>query len=221
MDIIESLITWTPVLAEGFVWNIVVSLTAMVIGTPLGLMLAWGRDAAPDRGMARGSVRRACVGLTSLTRNVPTFAFLFYMALVIPRDFEIAGELYSVPAWLVASIGLGLGVAAFCSDNGLIALRRLQDRDMTKALLFLPSWSGFFVIILMASATSSAIGVPEIVSKANAVITATGDQGLMVWIYLYAMGWFLAFALVVNALVAGLRHLLHARTTRQDPVLVE
>ena len=42
-EIARTLWTWTPYLAEGFVWNIVISLAAMAVGTVLGILLALAR----------------------------------------------------------------------------------------------------------------------------------------------------------------------------------
>ena len=55
-ETIDVLWVWSPYLAEGFGWNIIVSLLAMAIGTIVGLALAslregsnWGaRMAAAD-----------------------------------------------------------------------------------------------------------------------------------------------------------------------------
>ena len=73
-DPLDTLWTWTPYLGQGFLWNILISLTAMAVGTVLGVMLALGRCSR------RGWLIRPAILLTHLTRNVPTFVFMFYLA---------------------------------------------------------------------------------------------------------------------------------------------
>ncbi len=198
-NVVDVLITWTPYLAVGFGWNILVSLVAMAIGTAFGIALA---------AMRGGRVRRVSQGagaLTMLAASAPTFVMLFYLAYMVPGSFAILGMTVIVPVWLKASLALSIAVAGFVSDNAFAALRHLRRGQTTEALLFLPSWTNYFLIIVMASATASVIGVPEMVFRVDTVIAALGQPQLSFWIYLYAMGWFLAFAGVV-ALVMRFAH---------------
>ncbi len=198
-DVVDVLITWTPYLAVGFGWNILVSLVAMAVGTTLGIGLA---------AMRGGRVRRVSQGagaLTLVAASAPTFVMLFYLAYMVPGRFEILGAVVIVPVWLKASLALSIAVAGYVSDNALAALRALRRGQTTEALLFLPSWTNYFLIIVMASATASVIGVPELVFRVDTVISALGQPHLSFWIYLYAMAWFLAFAGVI-ALVMRFAH---------------
>ena len=198
-DVVDVLITWTPYLAVGFGWNMLVSLVAMAVGTALGIGLA---------AMRGGRARRVSQGagaLTMLAASAPTFVMLFYLAYMVPGRFEILGAVVIVPVWLKASLALSIAVAGYVSDNALAALRALRRGQTTEALLFLPSWTNYFLIIVMASATASVIGVPELVFRVDTVISALGQPHLSFWIYLYAMAWFLAFAGVI-ALVMRIAH---------------
>ena len=206
-DVVDILITWTPYLAGGFGWNMLVSLVAMAVGTVLGVALA---------AMRGGRARRVSQGAGALTlvlASAPTFVMLFYLAYMVPGSFTILGLEVPVPVWIKASLALSVAVAGFVSDNALAALRHLRRGQITEALLFLPSWTNYFLIIVMASATASVIGVPEMVFRVDTVIAALGQPQLSFWIYLYAMAWFLAFAGVV---ALGMR-LAHVR--RRDASL--
>ena len=75
----------------------------------------------------------------------------------------------------------------------------------------MPSWTSYFLIIVMASATASVIGVPELVHRAGTVIGAIDRAGFSFWVYLYAMVWFLAFA----GIVAVAMRILHVRLAGQ------
>ena len=189
-DIVEALIAWTPYLATGFGWNMIVSLAAMAIGTAVGVLLA----------MLRNDSRRAAAGsggtLTVIANSAPTFVMLFYLAYAIPESFQLFGLTVAVPAWLKASLALGIAVAGYVSDN---------------ALLFLPAWTNYFLIIVMASSTASVIGVPELVYRSETVIGALDRPEVAFWVYLYAMCWFLAFSGVATLLMRVLRSHLATR----------
>lgn len=183
-EVVATLARWTPFLAGGFLWNILVSLCAMTIGTALGAPLAFLRLAP------RAAPRRAGLALTGLARNVPTFVFLFYLAFLIPAQLQIGGATFALPGWLKASLALAIAVVGFVSDNLADALTQWRAGNAAAALLFVPNWTAYFVIIVMASSTASVIGVGELVSRCNTVIGAVGKPELMLWIYLYAMLWF-------------------------------
>ena len=185
-EVAEALGAWTPFLAAGFGWNIVVSLTAMAIGTALGVALALGRLSH------RSLLARSSIALTALTRNIPTFVFLYYLAFLIPVEMQLGDTVYAFPVWLKAALALGVAVVGFVSDNFLAALRNWRAHRHAEALMFVPNWTSYFVVILMASSTASVIGVDELVSRCNTVIAAVNDPRLMLWIYLYAMLWFFA-----------------------------
>ena len=183
-EIIATLCRWTPFLAGGFLWNIIVSLCAMTIGTVLGALLALLRLSH------RPALCRAGLLSTAFARNVPTFVFLFYLAFLIPAEIRIGGAAFAVPGWLKASLALAIAVVGFVSDNLADALPHWRAGNVAAALLFIPNWTAYFVIIVMASSTASVIGVGELVSRCNTVIGAVGKPELMLWIYLYAMLWF-------------------------------
>lgn len=207
-EILSALIVWTPYLAEGFLWNIVISLVAMAIGTPLGIALAQARAAGP------GALRAGGRGLTVVARNVPTFVMLFYFALLLPPSITLGGAEVAFPAWIKAALALGIAVSGFVSDTWLIALGHWRRGERVEALLFLPAWTTYFVIIVMASSTASVIGVPELVQRTNTVISATGERDMMVWLWLYAMGWFMTFCWPATAVMAVVRHRLEGRHDR-------
>lgn len=210
-EIVAMLLTWTPFLALGFAWNILISLVAMAIGTVLGAVLARLRLSS------RKPLAHASLVVTELTRNIPTFVFLFYLAFLIPAELEVAGNLYAVPAWLKASLALSVAVIGFVSDNLLVALRHQQNRNHAAALLFIPSWTSYLVIIVMASSTASVIGVGEIVSRCNIVIAAVGGDETMLWVYTYAISYFLLFCFPLNWAMGYARRRLLARIGTATP----
>ena len=158
-ETLEALLTWTPFLAGGFGWNMIVALAAMAIGTPVGILFALMRS-APG-----WSVRRSGSLLTTIARGAPTFVMLFYLVYIIPERVSLGTVVIVFPIWIKASLALGIAVAGYVSDTALAARHALRRGDMPEALLFLPSWTSYFMIIVMASSTASVIGVPEVVHR--------------------------------------------------------
>lgn len=194
-EIASALIAWTPWLAQGFLWNVIISAVAMAVGTVLGAGLALLRRSRSRKARGLG------VALTDLSRNIPTFVFLYYLAFLIPTEFEAFGAQHVFPPWLKAALALSIAVVGFVSDSLHAALREWQSGHRAASLLFIPSWTSYFVIVLMASSTASIIGVGEIVSRCNTIIAAVGRTELMLWIYLYAMLWFFAVSFPVTLLM--------------------
>ncbi len=207
MSELQALLAWTPYLLGGFAWNILISAIAMVLGTVAGAWLAWLRLSE------RSWSRRLSTGATELTRNVPTLVFQFYLALMLPSEWLVPGTgwVVGVPAWLKASLALSVAVVGFTSDNLLIAMREWRKGDRGAALLFVPAWGTYLLIIVIASSTASIIGVGELVSRANTVINATGNSKLMIPMYLYAMVIFFCFCYPLIALLNRAKRLMTER----------
>lgn len=198
-EIIATLWAWTPFLLGGFLWNILISVAAMLLGTLPGIVLARMRLAQ------RRSLVRSGRVITELLRNIPTFVFLFYLAFLIPVEFAVGGTVYAFPAWLKAALALSVAVAGFVSDNLYVAWQHWRSGDHNAALLFIPSWTSYLLIIVMASSTASVIGVDEIVARCNVIIAAVGSDDLMLWIYLYASAYFLLFCFPLQQVMAVIR----------------
>jgi polar amino acid transport system permease protein len=186
-EIYGELARWTPFLGVGFAWNIAISVAAMALGTVGGAVLAIMRE------HHRRALARPGLALTEFARNVPTFVFLFYVAYLLPPELHFAGLAIPCPGWVKASIALSIAVVGYVSDNLSIVLHDWRAGRHDTALLFLPSWTAYLLIIVMASSTASVIGVSEIVARCNIVVAATGNNALLAWIYLYAMLWFFVF----------------------------
>jgi polar amino acid transport system permease protein len=195
--VLKHLSTWTPFLAAGFVWNIVISLVAMGVGTGCGYLLACSRLSRYKTASKAGGA------VTELMRNAPTFVFQFYLVFVLPSELPLPLSTLSIPLppWLKAALALALAVAGFVSDNLLRTLRAWREGNRNEALLFMRNWSNYFVVIVMASSTASVIGVPELVSRCNTVVNATGTTDMMLWVYLYAMAGFFLFCYSATTLI--------------------
>jgi len=198
-SLIETL-TWLPFLLEGFGLNLLISALAMLMGTLCGAVLAQARLSRPP------TLRRAGHLLTELTRNVPTFVFLYYLAFMLPTEIRLpgGGEIWLIPGWVKAALALSIAVTGFCADNLSLALAAWREGDHGRALLIIPSWAGYGLIIVMASSTASVVGVPELLSRCNTVIAATGNTGMMLPVYALACA---IFVLTCWPLIQVMDHL--------------
>jgi polar amino acid transport system permease protein len=204
-DLYDELVRWTPFLAGGFVWNIIISIIAMVLGTVIGAGLAFMRE-------ARGALlAKPSLAVTGFVRNVPTVAFLFYIAFLLPSELDVFGLAVSMPAWVKASLALSIAVIGQVSDELSVVIRDWRAGQRGNALLFLPSWMTHLLVIVIMSSTASLIGVSEIVSRCNTVIAATGKSEMLVWIYLYAMLWFFLFCYPLTVAMKRLQTYLRYR----------
>lgn len=202
-DVYDELVRWTPFLAGGFAWNIAISLLAMALGTLIGAGLAFMRE-------ARGAILvKPSLAITRFAQNMPAFVLLLYVAFLLPSEFQLFGLVVKVPVWIKASLALSIGVVAHVSDTLSVVIRDWRAGQRESALLFLPSWVTYLLFVVMTSSAASLIGVNEIVSRCSTVIAATGQSGMLLWIYLYAMLWF--FLACYPLIVAMERLKIHLR----------
>ena len=195
-DVIAFLVTWTPFLAIGFLWNIGVTFIAVAIGTCLG------------GGLARLRIRnRKFSGalsdfLSRAFRNVPTLALLFFAVFVLPKEFTVygTGVVIEIPLWFKAALGLSGSVIGFTSESLFLAHQNLKRQDLGAAMLFVPTWGSSVMISFIASSTASLVGVSELISRSNSIIAATGT-GYLIPVYLYCALFFVVGCLLWMALV--------------------
>jgi len=211
-EILTYLYTWTPFLLTGFALNILISVVAMAVGTAVGWLLALLRVSPHPRRV------RFSLMITEFFRNIPTIVFQFYLVFLLPVEVIVpsTGIILTFPAWLKAALALAIAVVGFTSDNLTIAMEEWKQGNHTAAFLFIPSWTSYALIIVMASSTASIIGVSELMSRCNTVINAIGNTNLMLPIYLYACLFFFGFCYPLTLLMKRISRILetrHAGTT--------
>ncbi|HRK38890.1 MAG TPA: polar amino acid ABC transporter permease [Burkholderiaceae bacterium] len=210
MATLETLLTWTPFLMEGFGWNVVIAFTAGLIGLALGVPLAYLMQARAR--WVAGVSQKA----SGVIHYLPTFALIFYMAVLLPAEVTLPGLDTSIriPTWFKVALALSAMQVGYVSENFAIALQAWRQGDAPKALLFIPGWINGFLITAIASSNASVVGVNELVSRCNTVIAATGQTDLMIPVYLYASLFFLAFCFPLSWLVGKLKKKLAARVAK-------
>lgn len=209
MTTLQTLVTWLPFLFDGFVKNVSIALLAMAIGTLLGSLLALLKFSN------NSWVRHGVNGLTSFFRNVPTLVLLFYLATLLPNQltlFDGALNLTLSPIFK-ASLALASSPLGFTAWNLYASLINWRKGDHSAAMLFIPNWLGAFLVTTLASSVSSLVGVDELVSRSNSVITATSPSN-MIPVYLLAMSFFFVFCMTSSQLLDLLKRFMSTRRSK-------
>lgn len=212
------LLKWTPLLAQGFGFNILISILSMSIGTALGVLL----------GILQVSPvfanRKLAWLLTQFFRNSPWLVLLFYSILLIPFQVTIFGQTVPFPGWLKAVIGLSLPVMAYMSEyvRGAIqsvptgqwesaeSLGFTRGQSMRMVILpqtvkrILPNWMNLYAVLTMATPLVSIIGVDDIMGYARSALSAEGRPDLLIPMYLYVLCWFFIYCYPISLLTSRL-----------------
>ena len=195
-DLIIFLIDKTPYLAGGFLVNVIISVGAMLMGTGLGTIIALP--------IARHwRVVRWLSGLSvNLSRNVPSFVLMFYIAFILPDEIVFGDTVIAISPEIKAAIALVLPVLGFAADQFLGLVRGSGTFQN-----YLASWIQYFLIILMASVTASVIGADEVLSRANKLISTRSELYILIGTYTYVAIWFVLSGFAFNWIVSriGLR----------------
>ncbi|MBL4741286.1 MAG: amino acid ABC transporter permease [Sneathiella sp.] len=209
-SIFEILVRWMPLLLEGFVFNVVISISAMAIGTITGAALGLGQISL------NGAVRKFAWITTQFFRNAPWLVLLFFAMFLLPFEIKIGGLTIPLPDWLKAIFGLSLPVMANVSEivrGGVISLPSGQW-EAAESLAFsrtqvlwriilpqcvkrmLPPWMNLYSILTMATVLASIVGVSEMMTLTGQALAAEGGRSdllipfysfvlLMFFIYCY------------------------------------
>lgn len=209
---------WTPVIFRGFVFNILISILSMAIGTVAGLAL----------GLLQVSlirpVRHTAWAVTQFFRNAPWLVILFYCILLIPFELALFGLTVPFPAWIKAVIGLSLPVMAYVSEFVRGAVRSIPSgqweaaeslafsrfQTMTMVILpqclkrLLPPWMNLYAILTMATPLVSIVGVQEAMTLTRAALSSEGRFDLLIPMYLYILVWFFLYCYPISRLTVRL-----------------
>ncbi|WP_422002312.1 amino acid ABC transporter permease [Roseovarius mucosus] len=212
--ILMILLEWTPTLAKGFGFNVLISVLSMLIGTIMGVFL----------GVLQVSqirpIRQSAWLVTQFFRNSPWLVLLFYCILLIPFQFEVFGVKIPFPGWIKAVIGLSLPVMAYTSEfmrGAILSIPTGQwesaeslgfSRRMTLTNIILPqtvkrvlpSWMNLYAVLTMATPLVSIIGVDDVMALTRAALSAEGRADLLIPMYLYILSWFFLYCYPISSL---------------------
>lgn len=207
VSIAGTLWKWTPILLAGFLFNLLVSVLSMAIGTAAGLFLGIGQI-SPS-----AMVRRTSWLVTQFFRNAPWLVLLFYCILLLPYEITVGGTTLPLPGWVKATIGLALPVMGNVSEivrGGIQSIPSAQW-ESAEALAFtrrqtlwtiilpqsfkrmLPPWMNVYAVLTMATPLMSVVGVEDVMAVARSALAAEGRTELLIPIYTMLLSWFFIY----------------------------
>ncbi|MCR9219622.1 MAG: amino acid ABC transporter permease [Alphaproteobacteria bacterium] len=220
VDGFEALARWVPFLVtEGFLFNVLISLFSMTIGTVAGLALGLAQISR------NAALRGASWFVTQLFRNAPWLVLLFIVLLAFPFEIEIFGLLIPIPAWMKAVIGLSLPIMANISEivRGAVNSVPSAQWEAAESLSFtrtqtlwqivlpqcvkrmIPPWMNWYAILTMATPLCSLLGVGEIITLSRQAMEAENNQPeLLLPFYGFALVLFFAYCYPIARLTIRL-----------------
>lgn len=226
LSVLATLWRWTPLLLEGFVFNIAISLIAMAMGTAAGVMLGLGLI-APGR-----AVRGVAWFLTQFFRNAPWLVLLFFAMFLLPFEFRFWGLVVPFPGWIKATIGFALPVMANTAEivRGAIQSIPFGQWEAAESLAFsrrrtlwtiilpqcvkrmLPPWMNLYSLVTMATVLASVVGVTEMLTLVSEVHAAEGGRPeLLAPLYGYALLCFFLYCYPIGRLTVRLERRFQVR----------
>lgn len=215
---IATILKWTPLLAQGFALNILISFLAMAIGTAAGTIL----------GLCQISllppVRRGSWFATQFFRNSPWLVLLFYCMLLLPFEVNVGGYVIPLPDWFKATVGLALPVMANVSELVRGAIRSIPfgQWEAADALAFsrrqilwmiilpqcvkrmTPPWMNLYAILTVATPLCSIVGVNEAMTLTGDALAAEARNELLVPMYAYLLLWFFLYCYPISRATVAL-----------------
>lgn len=186
----EVLMNWAPLLLKGFIFNLIISVSAMALGTAVGAILGLGQISL-NRPLSAGSWF-----VTQFFRNAPWLVLLFFAMFLLPFEIDLFGLKIPFPDWFKAILGLSLPVMANVSEIVRGAVRSLPSgqweaaeslaytRRQTLWLIILPQcvkrmlppWMNLYSILTMATVLASIVGVSEVMTLTGRALSAEGGR---------------------------------------------
>ncbi len=206
-SVVELMLKWTPLLASGFLFNLLISGMAMVLGTVAGLLLGFARISllAPVRGTSWVVVQ--------FFRNAPWLVLLFFVMFLMPFELRLGGVTVPLPDWIKATLGLALPIMANFAEivRGAVQSIPTAQWEAARSLAFsrrqtlwkiilpqcvkrmLPPWMNWYAILTMATTLASIVGVGEVMTITGRITAAEARTDLLVPIYSYVLLWFFIY----------------------------
>ena len=202
-----ALLKWLPLVFSGFLFNLLVSVLSMALGTASGVLLGLGLIAE------RAPLRFTSVGAMQFFRNAPWLVLLFYAMFLIPFQITAFRVTVPFPDWIKAVIGLALPVMANVAEivrGGIISIPKGQWESARslgfrrRQILWLiiipqavkrmiPPWMGLYAILTMATPLISIVGVQDGLTMTRSALVAEGRPELFLPMYLALLVLFFAY----------------------------
>ncbi|MEL6735416.1 MAG: amino acid ABC transporter permease [Pseudomonadota bacterium] len=204
-----TLVKWLPfIVGSGFVFNVLISFFAMLIGTAGGVVL--GLMQISPMGLFRIPAKI----ITQIFRNSPWLVLLFIVLLALPFEVQIGSMIIVIPDWVKAVFGLCLPIMANISEvvRGAVqsvpngqweaaeSLGYSRRQTLWQIILpqcfkrMIPPWMNWYAILTMATPLCSLLGVEELITLSRQAIEAENNHPeLLVPFYGFALLIFFAY----------------------------
>ncbi|MBB4227164.1 polar amino acid transport system permease protein [Rhizobium mongolense] len=200
----RELVEWVPYLASGFAMNIVISLSAMALGTVVGTMFGILEL------VSYRLIRYPVVVYVQVFRNAPHLVLIFGTTYIFPFEIVIFGNYLAFPDWVKAVIGLAIPASAYVAEitRGAILSVPTTQWEAAQGLGFsrvqalrwvvlpqclrraLPPWMNVLASITMGTALASLVGVHELLHAATDASTAVRRLDFTIIAYIVVMAAF-------------------------------
>ena len=174
----------------GFIMNIIISLSCMLISTILGIIVGLCQISQQK------IIRSIAFLLTQFFRNSPWLVILFTMLYLLPFKLSFLGFSFEFSSTIKAIIGLSLVVTANIAEivrgaiksipNGqweasiAMGYNRLQ---ILRLVIFpqafkrmIPPWMNWYAILTMGTTLTGIVGVPEGLSAVRVILEFEGEN---------------------------------------------
>ena len=223
--LLAILLKWAPLIFQGFLFNLMVSVLSMLAGTALGLWLGFGRVSQFV------AVRRASGGLIQFFRNAPWLVLLFYCMFLLPFSITLPFATVPLPDAAKAVIGLSLPVMANVAEivRGGVRSIPLEQWESGEALAFsrrqilwmvilpqclrrmIPPWMNLYAILTLSTTLISVVGIQDSMTLARAALVAEGRTELFIPMYLMLLSWFFLYCYPIARRTIGIERRFRVR----------
>jgi len=220
-----AVMRWAPLIFQGFLFNLLISVLSMALGTLIGAMFGFGQLSQSD------ALRRLSSAVTQFFRNAPWLVLLFYAMFLLPFEMRVAGVTISFPAWAKAIVGLSLPVAGNVSEimRGGVRSIPLAQWESAESLAFtrrqtmwmiilpqtvkrmLPPWMNLYAILTMATTLIYVVGIQDGLTITRAALVAESRPDLMMPMYLLLLLMFFAYCYPIARATLALERRFHVK----------
>lgn len=184
------MMTWTVFfsLLGAFRWNLLLTVESMLVGSFLGYLLARMMNSHIRPFHSFGVVVNRC------SCYLPSYVLLIVFPNLLPQKIMWMGWSLQFSSMFIAMIALSIPVIGLSSR--LWAKTGIGKMKYQHYIFY----RQYFIVILMASVTSSVIGVPEILATANTYVASAACQSIFLPVYGFVCGCFMVTAVLIRGI---------------------
>jgi polar amino acid transport system permease protein len=217
-EVFAALWQWSPALGIGLLQNILISITAIALGTLAGLLIG-ALAMSPLK-----PLRWAAKVWVQVFRNAPWLVLIYFTTYVFPFEIHVAGQYLPFPDWLKVTVGLALPASANVAEifRGAIASIPSTQWEAARSLAFergqifrsiilpqcfkrmLPPWMNLYAVVTMGTALSSLVGVHDLIDTAQIASNTVNLTGFTVLIYFSLLALFFVYCYPISRLTQRL-----------------